>query len=397
VPVSFLAWLEKYPVADTAVRDFLGNAVPKASLTRSQTEFNDVAISNGGNLLAFVVGGLTVDKLLQALFSGVQKVGQEATTGYRWARIARSMGIYSTMVSSMWAMPFVRNYITTRRSGSVNYSQVIQTGGSNSPKTPEQEAAVKASLNDSKRHALTILGSGGVGIALSAVLGKWAASRKDFGKNFLDKLYQKPFTEKLLLGASGKFSKMGPWPTMLFWGIPAYIGWYHASRDPYEKKEVYVRLANFMACFSLPPYLAKKAFENKIINQFPELKKNISFNAIKDLYKHNPAKRWAAQKMLLTQNGLGMVSSIVLLGVTPQLLNIYLTQQRLKQVKKEETALKLDLHVVSQPMNQPQSPQPSHNRPEAPSLYLSQPWPPSQNRYTNVPPSYGFGVTTTFR
>jgi hypothetical protein len=397
VLVNLLTWLEKNPVGDTAVRDFLGNAVPKAALTRSQTEFNDVAISNGGNLLAFVVGGLTVDKLLQALFSGVQKVGQKATTGYRWARIARSMGIYSTMVSSMWAMPFVRNYITTRRSGSVNYSQVIQTGGSNSPKTPEQEAAVKASLNDSKRHALTILGSGGVGIALSAVLGKWAASRKDFGKNFLDKLYQKPFTEKLLLGASGKFSKMGPWPTMLFWGIPAYIGWYHASRDPYEKKEVYVRLANFMACFSLPPYLAKKAFENKIINQFPELKKNISFNAIKDLYKDNPAKRWAAQKMLLTQNGLGMVSSIVLLGVTPQLLNIYLTQQRLKQVKKEETALKLDLHVVSQPMNQPQSPQPSHNRPEAPSLYLSQPWPPSQNRYTNVPPSYGFGVTTTFR
>jgi len=397
VLVSILAWLENYPVADTAVRDFLGNAVPKASLTRSQAEFNDVAISNGGNLLAFVVGGLTVDKLLQALFSGVQKVGQEAITGYRWARIARSAGIYSTMVSSMWAMPFVRNYITTWRTGSVNYSQVIQSGGSNSAKTPEQEAAVQASLNDSKRHALTILGSGGVGIALSAALGKWAASRKDFGKNFLDKLYQKPFTEKILLGASGKFSKMGPWPTMLFWGIPAYIGWYHASRDPYEKKEVYVRLANFMACFSLPPYLAKKAFENKITTHFPELKDNISFNTIQDLYRNSPAKRWAAQKMLLTQNGLGMVSSIVLLGVTPQLLNIYLTQQRLKQAKKGEASLKPGLDAVSQPMNQSQFSQPSHNQSEAASLYPPQPWQSPQNCYANVPISYGFGLPTIFR
>lgn len=332
--VNGLTLLEQRPIWDTATRDTLGNTVPKTALTRSKAERVDVGISQAGNTLAFVGGGLSINWLLRKTFKDFQK-DSAPLVQKNWAVLSRSIGIYSAMVSSMWAMPFIRNYITTKRTGMVNYADVIKAGGApKGPQTPEQKAAVEASLKDSKKKALTILGGGAAGIVLPAVLGYVGASRKMAAKG-LENLFKWPvpllkgkFEEKLLLG-KGEFEKLGGLPSMLFWGIPAYIGWYHASRDPYEKKEVFVRCANFVACFSLPPMLAKKAFAGKF-KQFAGLGEKVSFEAIKNA-KLPEAMANKANKLLVGQNVLGMGSSIALLGVTPQLLNIFLTNRRMAQ------------------------------------------------------------------
>jgi hypothetical protein len=341
-----LATLESKPIWDTATRDTLGNTVPKTALTRSKAERTDVAISQLGNTAAFVGGGLSVDWMLRSAFKKFQQAGAKPVEK-NWAVLSRSLGIYSAMMSSMWAMPFIRNYITTKRTGMVNYADVIKSGGApKRPKTPEQEAAVAASLKDSKNKALTILGGGAAGILLPLAFGRFAGAKK-WAANGLGKLFEKEipliggkFQDRFLL-EGGKFEKLGGIPSMMFWGIPAYIGWYHASRDPYEKKEVFVRCANFIACFSLPPFLAKKAFAGKF-KQFAALGDKINFTSIEKALTdkkltQETAKR--AKKLLVWQNVLGMGSSIFLLGVTPQVLNIFLTNRRLAQEAAQKEKL----------------------------------------------------------
>jgi hypothetical protein len=345
--ISALTWLEQKPVADTAFRDTLGNSLPKLALTRSNTERVDVAISNFGNTLCFGLGGVLIDQVLKAWFSNEQKQkiiegGKKVAvdlTKERWAVASRSLGIYSAMASTMWAMPFIRNYITTKRSGSVSYSDVIQSGGRKGPATPEQKAALAASLNDSKTKALTILGVGAAGILAPAILGKLAASKgKDFGAKALNWIANNKFTKPFML-EGGQFTKLAGVPSMLFWGIPAYVGWYHASRDPYEKQEVAIRAANFLVCFFAPMPLMNKIFKGKFEEKFKDLKNDVSFANIAKVYEKNRPQLNAAQKLLVTKNAISMVSSIVLLGVTPQILNIFLTKRRLEKDARQKALL----------------------------------------------------------
>ena len=344
--ISGLGFLESKPVADTAIRDTLGNAVPKMAITRSKDELIDVGTSNFGNIFSFVGGGLAVNLLLRKTFEKFQKdIPKTATlatsTAERWAVLSRSVGIYSAMTSFMWAMPFIRNYLTTKRTGAVNYADVIKAGGVKPPATPEQKAAVADSLKESKNTALTILGVGAAGIILPALLGRVAAQKQLAGKA-LERLFNSDLKLPLLKGRfeqkflleKGEFSKLGGWPSMMFWGIPAYIGWYHASRDPYEKKEVFVRCAAFIACFSLPPALAVKAFEGKFKNLLPNLNnQKITFDLLKKL-SPNESTLKSAQKLLIGQNLVGMGSSIALLGIMPQVLNIMLTKRRMANKQK---------------------------------------------------------------
>jgi len=356
--ISGLGFLESKPVADTAIRDTLGNAVPKMAITRSKDELIDVGTSNFGNIFSFVGGGLAVNWLLRKTFEKFQKeLPKTATMGevtaQRWAVLSRSIGIYSAMTSFMWAMPFIRNYLTTKRTGVVNYADMIKSGGAKLPDTPERRVAVAASLKESKNKALTILGVGAAGIVLPALLGRYAAQKGLAGEALKD-LFKKElklpllkgkgrFEEIFLLG-KGEFSKLGGLPSMMFWGIPAYIGWYHASRDPYEKKEVFVRCAAFIACFSLPPALAVKAFEGKFKNILPNLNnQKITFELLKTL-SPNESTLKSAQKLLIGQNLVGMGSSIALLGIMPQVLNIMLTKRRMankQQMAKPNAAMKL--------------------------------------------------------
>jgi hypothetical protein len=332
--IWFLSALEQSPVMDTAARDTLGNNIPKISMARTSTERMDVAISQIGNTLAFVFGGTAVDQLLKRWFAKAQQ-GAVESTPYRWAVASRSVAIYSTMVSLMWAIPFIRNYVITKRTGSVSFSDVIKSGGAKGPATPEQTAALDASLKYNKKKALTILGIGAAGIVGPAAFGRWAAScgkqaGKEFGRNVFKVIDGSPLTRPFML-EGGHFAKLAGVPSMLFWGIPSYIGWYHASRDPYEKQEVAIRAVNFVACFFGPTPLINKGLHDYFNKTYAGVK-DMTFAAVQKALKDGDISKethQAAEKFLVKKNLGTLGVSIVLLGVTPQLLNIFLTKKRM--------------------------------------------------------------------
>ncbi len=324
-----LSTLEQQPVLDTALRDLLGNNLPKIALTRSSAERMDVAISQFGNTLLFGLGGTAMDLLLKGFFAKAQQAASHTAT-YRWAEVARSLGIYSTMASVMWAMPFVRNYITTKKTGSLSFSDVIQSGGAQKVKTPAQQAALAASLNENKRKALVILGWGAAGVAFPAAFALWAGKTtlktgKKVGQDLLEKLYHNKIAKSFVL-EGGEFKKLAGIPSLLFWGLPAYFGWYQASRDAYEKQEVAIRAANFTFCFFGPGMVSDYLLQKKFTEKFGL--PNMSFAAVK-ASALNEANQKAAQNFLKWKNLGSMGVSVALLGITPQLLNIYLTGRRL--------------------------------------------------------------------
>jgi hypothetical protein len=83
----------------------------------------DIAISAVGNMGAAFGAGALVDRMAARFFKKAQQAGQKAgqklgKDAARWAVIGRSGVIFSTVFSLMWAMPFVRNYIMAKRTGS---------------------------------------------------------------------------------------------------------------------------------------------------------------------------------------------------------------------------------------------------------------------------------------
>ncbi len=335
--VTILGAVESYPVLDTTIKEMAGINAPKIALTRSNTERKDVAISEIGNTMAFGVGGVAVDQFLKQVFKQAQKETATAAS-QRWATIGRSMGVYSTIFSLMWAMPFVRNYITAKQTGSVSFTDVIKANHKNKPHLHDQKAALGEALDYYRNKALGIIGLGGAATLASAGLAKMAASAKrPVGQKFLDWLFvtsgkgnaQKTLANRLLL-KGGEFAGFGGLPALLFWGIPAYGGWLHASRDPYEKKEQWLKFGNFVACFFLPPVVMDKIFKSRFEKHFPQLKTvGYNYHAITSTLKHQKPEMEKALQLWARKNLWSLLSSIVLLGTMPQLINIHLTRKRL--------------------------------------------------------------------
>lgn len=338
--------LERYPVLDTAIKEVVGINVPKIALTRTDTERKDVAISEIGNTMAFGVGGIAVDQLMKRVFATAQKQGA-SKTAKQWAVLARSAGVYSTVFSLMWAIPFIRNYVTAKQTGSVSFTDVIKATQHHKENKHDHQATLKEALQYYQGQAQTILGAGALGTVLATGIGLWGAKRQA-GAKFLERLFESKAGKSLLL-KDGKFAGFGGMPALLFWGLPAYGGWIHASRDPYEKKEQWLKFVNFVACFFGPSVVINKAFQGKFEHQFPQLK-HIGYQ-YEDIVKNlsaSPEKKAAALRLWAGKNLLSLGSSIILLGTIPQLINWYLTQYRLKRDQAAKT-----------PMSQPVSPQPA--------------------------------------
>jgi hypothetical protein len=327
-----LGALESFPVLDTVTKEVVGINIPKIVVTRSDTERLDVAVSEIGNTVAFGVGGVLADQVFRKAFESAQSAGASAFQK-QCATVGRSFGIYSVIFSLMWAMPFVRNYITARKTGSVKFTDVIESGYSKkSGDQHEHKSVLQDALADYRGRVLTILGLGMGGAIASVGLGRLAASsQQQIGKSFLNKFCTSRMGENLLL-KGGQFAKFGGWPALLFWGVPAYGGWLHASRDPYEKKEQVLKFANFVACFFGPPVLMNRWFQNKCQQAFPRTKlKEWSYEAINNAFSANSAAQQKALGLWAKKNLVGLGSSILLLGTMPQLMNIYLTKRRIQR------------------------------------------------------------------
>lgn len=314
---------------DTVTKEVVGINVPKIVMTRSDTEQKDVAISEIGNTMAFGVGGLLVDQVLKRSFAGVQKAGA-SQTAQRWASLGRSLGVYSTVFSLMWAMPFIRNYITAKQTGSVSFADVIKANHHHPENSHDRQAVLKDALSYYQGQAQAILGLGALGTVASAGFARLAAQKEIWAKP-LEKLFQHQWMDSLLL-KGGKFAGFGGTPALLFWGLPAYGGWIHASRDPYETKEQWLKFINFVACFFGPPVVIDKLFKGKFNSRFPQLKDvGFGYEAITKTLDAHPEKKATALKLWAGKNALSLFSSIALLGTLPQLINWYLTQERMRR------------------------------------------------------------------
>ncbi len=340
--VNTFTRLERDPVIEVMTKEVLGINVPKTAIVRSGNEMADVAFNEFGNTVGFFGGGFLLDRLLNRVYRGV---GSDAVS-VLWKHTGKSVALCSVLFSLMWAMPFFRNYLTAVRTGTDNYAQVIGSGNLSRPKDPEAFEKRKAGY---LKTAFSTLGIG-LGVAVSSVIGSRLAIRRGIALTSGGKLGEALKSpgklgawalDKIRL-AGGKFREFGDVHAALFWGLPAYGGWIHASRDKYERKEQVLKAANFFVWFFALPFAIRRAFVSKFPQQVRKVMQDqgksritrelIEASGLKGAAKDNAVKLWVRQSVT------SLVSSLVLLGVSPTVLNIWLTKQRLARQQGQPEA-----------------------------------------------------------
>jgi hypothetical protein len=322
--------LETRPVWDTLAKEVVGINAPRIAVTRTQDERLDVAVSELGNTAGLVGAGVVTEQASHGLF---RTLGQKANTSLNarhWETLGRSGAIYSVIFALMWAMPFVRNYITAKRTGQTAFADVIthRTAGQQT----QDEADLQDKLSGYAKTIGAVMGLGGLAAAASWG-GSLAAMRSGLALPKVGRWLVKNMALK-----RGRFSDFSGMKAVLFWGLPAYGGWLHASRDPYEKKEQLLKFFAFVVCFTAPQKLAQLAFAKKFaaLPGIPAAFK-ATFSHISRL--QDPALRAAATQLKVLQEGIGLLSSIILLGASPAAINIFLTRRRMEAAEHQNTAL----------------------------------------------------------
>jgi hypothetical protein len=372
-----LGYLEAHSINDTLAKEVLGINIPKILCTRTMNEKVDVATSEIGNTIAFTTGGLLLNKLLDFSFTQAKK-GIRLPLSQKGEEFWRSTALYSAVFSLMWAMPFIRNYITAKRTGFTDFSSFI-VDKPQFTKNNSNTDQLESSLKGYRKKAKSILGMGALGAFLSIAIGSislrtgigmkqieslinspslYHSLHKKMGlpsvpENLLQKVF-KGITDirfKDLLLKKGQFSNFSGLPALLFWGVPAYGGWIHASRDPYEKKEQLLKFASFTACFFVMPLLIKKFIDRLFHKRFPEVS-TINYKTIQKTFVKQPKVLEAALFLWAARYVASLGSSILLLGVMPQLINIKLTEKRMKRAEEAQR----DFATSSYPSQTPVSP-----------------------------------------
>lgn len=129
------------------------------------------------------------------------------------------------------------------------------------------------------------------------------------------------------------------WPTFIFWNAPTYLGWIHAARGKHERREQAIKAVNSCAWFFLvTPLLNKTWFVtdfNQLLKKYRpnEVLKSVpTYEAIKSMYRGPLQRRMLSLKD--RQYGVSFAITILMLGLSPQILNIFLTKKRLAEEKK---------------------------------------------------------------
>jgi hypothetical protein len=342
---SRLGWLENNGLWDTAIKEIVGSNFAKILLARSWDERLDVGSCEIGCTIGVFGSGLLLDKALGKLF---QKAQAQGGTAEKWAVLGRSAALFSLVSSVMWGMPFVRNYLTAKRTGSTHFTEVI---GAREQATAQQKT-LEASTAEYRNKSLEILGMG-VGGAALATGTAWMAIRRGIGLGPVANLMEKRVFKNAFLLKDGAFKHLTGLPAMLFWGLPSYGGLLQASRDKYEKKEHLLKLAMFIGFFFVPPFIFKGVFNRQVrkaaAQNLPHLLQEgaTGYKALMaDIEKHTPGskERQVLEKLMTSwkiKNLGGLSTSLLLFGTVPQLMNIQLTKRRLADSGEsfEEAAL----------------------------------------------------------
>lgn len=323
--------LETNPLKEIITKEVVGINVPRVAVTRSWDERLDVATFEAGNTIGSFGPTLLIDRALKKF---LYKPGM-SENALKWARMAHSAGVLFPLGGIMWAMPFIRNYITTKRTGKVDFADVISknTGG----QSPKNAEAVVEQQKKTAREIVNIMGMF-TALGLAGVLGGKAAATKNLNMG------------KLMTGIFNKFAftqegfmSMKKWPTFLFWGATSYAGALMGARDKFEFKEQILKFFTFNFGFFVPDMVFEKVFDPKFKNTMGDAlyntvakagKGKVKYKHIQNLITDEGVKK-AATGLWLKRNVMGLMSSIMLLGVLPQLTNIYLTKKRMTSTGTE--------------------------------------------------------------
>jgi hypothetical protein len=283
-PATILTLLRSNNLLNSATKEFWGANVPHVTLVQSKNEMVDQAINQFGNLLW--VFGLTyafskgLDHLLKkAVAKDVIQAGvrqAKALTFKRphqqaWYVLGKSLATYLFAGTYVMHSAFLRNWLTWKRTGAVNYTEMV---GFQVNHSPGQVIKAKQSAQHDRQRFVK-----GMAIGLSAAAGVVALTMALVSKKVAFPKFLKVINHHFAL-PDGDYAKMKDLPLYFYWAVPAYLSLFLGSRDPLEKKEVLWRAGGFGLAFMILPRTIEKwvhrAVKGKVFKHFGS-GKNVAF------------------------------------------------------------------------------------------------------------------------
>lgn len=324
--VRIFTAFESKPVLDTFAKEIAGTNAPRIGTTQTKDELFDTSVSELGNTAGLAIGGYGVDRAAYGLFKATNRTGP-------WRNVGSSLAIYSGVFAALWAMPFIRNYFTAKYRGKTNFDDIINQKAT----TPQKTAELHQNMADYRRKALTILGLGGAGIATGLLLGLKKSPQLP---GWLNTLYHGKGRFSGLGLKDGSFTDFTGLKAVLFWGVPGYAGWMHASRGDVELKEWMLKFGVFVTGFWAIPKLIGKLFNRKLAEHFKpladELKNEFTYKNLKTLKEVAPEAAQKAQKWLNIREVSKLGISILVLGAGVQMINVLLREGRTARKHHQE-------------------------------------------------------------
>lgn len=423
-----LAWLEKRPLAELLAKDIFGNDVPQIAMTRTWAERLDTATLVLTDTAMTLLSSLLVPRMLRhaaSWLSGISvkdlaaPVSKETrpATPLKLARLAVAFGFAFPFASAFLAVPLFRNWLTMKRTQSGDFESMIgfnKTAKHATLPSPQANRSLQEKQDEQKNRALRILLIGASFGSASLIALSMAARRLSNAthgsvwenvRQFLEQRHPKSletlFTHFDLQGK--QTNELAPGAAqLLFWGLPAYSGWIHASRSKNERRERTIQAFNGIFWFfcggkltgtffkhayakqqAAQPDFWRKEFLEKIADQplpdsnwrthfeaNPAWRKrlrdsleDLSYAEIEAHALDNTSKAYQNLVKLKTQKFAisGLATPIIALALV-QGLNFYITARKLNQGALNQEALPLP---SSKPIN------PSLKNASAPSPFVS--------------------------
>lgn len=310
-------YLRVNKMPDIVFREITGNNIPHVAIVRNKDELIDQSICQFGNTAAFFGTGLVLDKV----FEGVRKMVKTPLTpkNTQLYHFGKSLAIYSAISSILLAMPQFRNFVTTKRTHTTQYADMI---GEDKSKTANQDSAGQKEAQLLASYRNKVLKTLGVGLGGALGLGALTlgAAKAQFKLPWL----LRP-VHRLIGLEKGQFKNFSPLSAVLFWVTPTFSGFLMGARDIYELKEIALRFAAFNFAFFVFPITIEKAIDRGV-------------RKLKPTWLLGPSKNIAYMGKFFT--------SLALCSAIPTVVNIYLTRQRVARDKQKQNK------AQCQPFNQ---------------------------------------------
>jgi len=299
--INFLR-VNKMP--DIVFREITGNNIPHVAIVRNKDELIDQSICQFGNTAAFFGTGLVLDKVID----GVRKLARVPLTPKNTSlyHFGKSLAIFSAISSILLAMPQFRNYVTTKRTHTTQYADMIGEDKNKNALGQQHEAQLLAKYRNKVVKTLSAGLAGSLGLTALTLM----ATKRKMALPWL----LRPIHRWIGL-QNGKFKNFSPLSAVLFWVTPTFSGFLMGARDIYELKEIALRFAAFNFAFFIFPITIEKAIDRGV-------------RKLKPTWLLGPSKNIAYLGKFFT--------SLALCSAIPTVVNIYLTRQRVARDKQKQ-------------------------------------------------------------